>query len=142
MRKLTCNSPVNQTQPGVAGLGLRSCARTFQKPQVAPTAMSSQASLGSSALCEYPRSPRSRSVACVLFLNIFFFFCSYLMFTHKVRTMNDDLNTSLATADELSKEFSSLLSEVSSKNEPSTQVQFGCSPPPILNPVQKCTRFF
>lgn len=43
---------------------------------------------------------------------------------HKVQTMNDDLNASLATADELSKEFSSMLNDMSSKNKPETQVQY------------------
>lgn len=45
---------------------------------------------------------------------------------HKVQCINDDLNASLATADELSKEFSSLLK--SSENESQKQVQYRSSP--------------
>ncbi|KAF7665304.1 hypothetical protein LDENG_00147710 [Lucifuga dentata] len=39
------------------------------------------------------------------------------------QTMNDDLNASLATADELSREFSSLLQEASSSNNTKSEVQ-------------------
>lgn len=75
-----------------------------------------------------------------------FFFLFLTSFAHtfglrKVQTINDDLNASLATADELSKEFSSLLNEVSSKNKPETQVQYGYSPLPTLNYIQKLTYF-
>lgn len=47
---------------------------------------------------------------------------------HKVQSINDDLNASLATADELSKEFSSLLKEVSSENKSQKQVNYRSSP--------------
>lgn len=46
----------------------------------------------------------------------------------EVQSINDDLNASLATADELSKEFNSLLKEVSSEKKTGTQVQYRCSP--------------
>lgn len=39
-----------------------------------------------------------------------------------VQSINDDLNASLATADELSKEFNSLLKEVSSEKKSGTEV--------------------
>lgn len=40
----------------------------------------------------------------------------YLCGLYSVQTINDDLNASLATADELSREFNSLLMEASSSN--------------------------
>lgn len=46
----------------------------------------------------------------------------------EVQSINDDLNASLATADELSKEFNSLLKEVSSEKKTGRQVQYCCSP--------------
>lgn len=45
----------------------------------------------------------------------------------EVQSINDDLNASLATADELSKEFNSLLKEASSEKKTGTQVQYHCS---------------
>lgn len=41
----------------------------------------------------------------------------FLCGLHSVQSINDDLNASLATADELSKEFNSLLKGVSSDND-------------------------
>lgn len=52
----------------------------------------------------------------------FFFECVSL---HSVQSINDDLSASLASADELSKEFNSLLQEVSTNNNntyPASQV--------------------
>lgn len=56
---------------------------------------------------------------------------------HKVQSINDDLNASLATADELSKEFSSLLKKASSESEPQNQVQYRSCSSVILFSVSK-----
>jgi len=83
--------------------------------------MSSRGSFGSSMLCEFPQTLHfvwlsvtlctwgggvTRSANCPRCLCVL---CP-------VQTINDDLNASMATADELSKEFNSMLKEASSDN--------------------------
>lgn len=142
MRKVTYLDKVNL--PGDVFLGLRGCAYTFQKQQVTSQPWVPRQVLAAACCVSIPLIPFLFNYLCRIQTTVFLPLTSFAhtFGLHEVQTINDDLNASLATADELSKEFSSLLNEVSSKNKPEAQVQYWYSPPLTLNYVQKCTYFF
>ncbi|KAI3354024.1 hypothetical protein L3Q82_018589, partial [Scortum barcoo] len=84
--------------------------------------MTSQMSHGSNMLCEWPQILACRvltHMGVLCYANCLWCLCGL----HSVQSINDDLIASLATADELSKEFSSLLNEASSSNNTESESQ-------------------
>lgn len=83
-------------------------------------AMSSQTSFGTNMLCKFPQTPDLSCQLTVLFAHmgvISFVNCLwYACGLCSVQSINDDLNASLAAADELSREFNDMLKEASSNN--------------------------
>ena len=127
-------------EPGDVGQGPKTCVYTFQKQQVTSQPWVPRQVLAAACCVSFPHISFLLNYLLATVTNsIYWTFPARLFGLHKVQTINDDLNASLANADELSKEFSSLLNEVSSQNKPNTQVQYWCSPLHSLNYVQKCT---
>lgn len=91
--------------------------------------MSYQASFGSSMLCKFARVLNLPLLAHCIFVHVGLLYdanCPWcLCGLCSVESINDDLNASLATADELSREFSSMLNEASSSSNNNNETNSG-----------------